>query len=132
MLTFTMFNVYLPKLLDTRRRLRSRGPSGTSSFLPSEGVQELWCVSFIPSEFDLFIDDEHFLAIGHYTSVGRMVDREAGPRNKIVPGWTYAFDRDALRRFCVFAQNPIAVGISFSSSVRGPSPYWAVGQNLAG
>ena len=81
----------------------------------------------------MFIDDEHFLAIDHHTSVGRMVDREAGPRNKIVPGWTYAVDRDALRRFCVFAQNPIAVtastvGISLSSSVRGLSSCWRVGQ----
>ena len=65
-------------------------PSGTSSFLPSEGVQELWCVSFIPSETDLFIDDEHFLTIDHYTLVGRMVGREAGPCEKIVPGWMYA------------------------------------------
>ena len=41
----------------------------------------------------MIIDDEN-------VKVGCMVDREAGPREKVVPGWKYAFDSDALRRFC--------------------------------
>jgi hypothetical protein len=39
----------------------------------------------------------------HNTQVGRVVDREAGTWEKVVPGREYVFDSHSLRRFCARA-----------------------------
>src|SRR5882757_5326666 len=67
-----------------------------SSYLPSEGVRELWCVSSFPICLS-FVDGRVVLA---NTEVGRMVDRKARTWEKVVIGREYVFDGDSVRRFC--------------------------------
>ena len=123
MLAFTIFNVYLPKLLETRCLETFAKTSSLERslwdvvILPSEGVRELWCISFLPIESGLFIDDENVTKLGAW-----LIERPGRGRRLSLAGSTLL-----TAMLCVgfvLAQNPIAVtastvGISLSSSVRG-------------
>ena len=123
MLAFTIFNVYLPKLLETRCLETFAKTSSLERslwdvvILPSEGVRELWCISFLPIESGLFIDDENVTKLGAW-----LIERPGRGRRLSLAGNTLL-----TAMLCVgfvLAQNPIAVtastvGISLSSSVRG-------------
>jgi hypothetical protein len=109
MLAFTMFNVYLPKLLETRRVISVAETSSLERTLwevviftiggcPGAVVRRLLypvCISSLMSDFF------PLLAMIHYNNKVRcMVDREAGTWKKVIPGREYVFDSVALPRFC--------------------------------
>ena len=109
MLAFTIFNVYLPKLLETRC---------LETFAKTSSLERsLWCISFLPIESGLFIDDEKVTKLGAW-----LIERPGRGRRLSLAGSTLL-----TAMLCVgfvLAQNPIAVtastvGISLSSSVRG-------------
>jgi hypothetical protein len=100
MLAFTMFNVYLPKLLETRR---VESLAKTSSLERTLWEVVIFTVGGCPgavvrSIFPLYLVSFADLAICHNTQVGRMADRKARTREKVVSGWEHVFDSDSLRR----------------------------------
>jgi hypothetical protein len=110
MLAFTMFNVYLPKLLETRRAISVAETTSLEKTLwevviftiggcPGAVVRSL----LYPVLF-FFADERIFFPLSatiHYNNkVRRMVDREAGTWEKVIPGWEYVVDSGALSRFC--------------------------------
>jgi hypothetical protein len=109
MLAFTMFNVYLPKLLETRRVISVAEMASLERTLwevviftvggcPGAVVRTLWypvCFSSLMSEFFPLS-----VTIHYNNQVRRMVDREARTWEKVITGWEYVFDSVALPRFC--------------------------------
>lgn len=108
MLAFTMFNVFLPKLLETRREISVAKATSLETTLwevviftiggcPGAVVRTLLC----PVCF--FADQPIFplsTTIHFNNKVRRLVDREARTREKVIPGWEYVLDSAALPRFC--------------------------------
>lgn len=103
MLAFTMFNVYLPKLLETRR---VESLVKTSSLERTLWEVVIFTIGGCPGAVVRFIcpfECVVFLLMRVTCQVGCVVDREAGTWEKVVPGWEYVFDSGSLPHFCARA-----------------------------
>ena len=105
MLAFTMFNVFLPKLLETRREISVTKATSLETTLwevviftiggcPGAVVRTLLC-PVCPSLIFPLSTTIHF-----NNKVRRMVDRETRTWEKAIAGWEYILDSAALPRFC--------------------------------
>ena len=109
MLAFTMFNVYLPKLLETRRVI---SVAETASLERTLWEVVIFTVGGCPGAVvSTLLYSVCFSSLMNYLSplsatihynnkVRGMVDREARTWKKIIPGWEYVVDSVALPRFC--------------------------------
>ena len=113
MLAFTMFNVYLPKLLETRRNVSVAETTSLERTLwdvviftiggcPGAVVRFVSLLVLSPLINFFFL----LLAANYYNNEVRcLVDRAARTWEKVVTGWEYVVDSTALPWFCARARS---------------------------
>ena len=98
MLAFTMFNVYLPKLLETRRVISVAETTSLEKTLWEVVIFTIGgCPGAVVRTLSVFL----FLFLSHYyDKVRRMVNRKARTWEKVIASREYVIDSVALPRFC--------------------------------